>query len=89
MWSGLGSTTENSPRPKAPATATQLRANHDFVINLVCWSDGVVLSSTGELYPIDPAVTRQGMEASLLRTIQQMVCAARPRCATASRPTSR
>jgi hypothetical protein len=67
------SSTDVGPRTKPAPTLTQLRANHDYNINLVCWPDGVVLSSTNEFYAMNPVENQKAMATSLVQTIQQMV----------------
>ena len=71
---GLGSSsTDRGPTPKAPPTPSKLRENHDFLINIVCWPDGVVLTTTGELYPMNPAESQEQVRAALVQKVQQMV----------------
>jgi hypothetical protein len=72
LWSG-SQTTDPGSRPKTAPSLTQLRANHDYNITLVCWPDGVVLTATGEFYAMTPVENQKAMATSLVQTIQKMI----------------
>jgi hypothetical protein len=65
--------TEKRPRPKAPASWSNVTTNHDFVIDIVCVPEGVFLKSMNEWYKMDPPENQKAAAAALVQRVQNMV----------------